>query len=240
MKYTRYDLKREKSTKSFVFFTCIILAAAFILGTFIFKVVFRTSGNLNDNTASTVSQNKVQNTSDKSSSAVDGKSTEFIAVQGGVYKDKNNAAEEKSLLAKYGFPFCIQDSDKTRVFLGVFQEDVGEKMMKSLTDQKIDNSKMAFTIKRDDLCNVEIAEIINANLEILNKLSEQDVKSIQTDELKKWCSSLKSEKTENGNNKLVLKDLTEYVNKLPKEITKDKAEENYMYIFNILKKVKSN
>jgi hypothetical protein len=240
MKYTRYDLKREKSTKPFVFFTCIILAAAFILGTFIFKVGFRASGNLNQNVANAVSQNKVQNTSDKSSSAVDGKSTKFIVVQGGIYKDKNNAAEEKSLLTKYGFPFSIQDSDKTRVFLGVFQEDVGEKMMKSLTDQKVDNSKMAFTIKRNDLCNVEIAEIINANLEILNKLSEQDVKSIQTDGLKKWCSSLKSEKTENGNNKLVLKDLMEYVSKLPKEITKDKAEENYIYIFNILKKVKSN
>ena len=112
-------------------------------------------------------------------------------------------------------------------------------MMKSLTDQKVDNSKIIFTIKKDDLCNVEIAEIINANLEILNKLSEQDVKSIQTDELKKWCSSLKSEKMENSNNKLVLKELKEYVSKLPKEIEKDKAEENYVYMFKVLKKVNS-
>ncbi len=239
MKYTRYDLKRDKSFKPFVIFTCIILAAAFILGTVIFKVIFKTSVNLSDNATNTISQNKIKNTSNKGNSAVDGKYTKFIAVQGGVYKDKNNASEEKSLLTKYGLPFSIQDSDKTRVFLGIFQEDAGEKMMKSLTDQKVDNSKIIFTIKKDDLCNVEIAEIINANLEILNKLSEQDVKSIQTDELKKWCSSLKSEKMENSNNKLVLKELKEYVSKLPKEIEKDKAEENYVYMFKVLKKVNS-
>lgn len=239
MKYTRYDLKREKSIKSFVIFTCIIFATAFILGTFIFKVIFKTSGNLNSNTASTAFQNKIHNDSN-SNSVVDGKSVKFIVVQGGVYKDKNNAIQEKNLLTKYGVPFSIQDSDKTKVFLGIFQEDIGEKMMKSLTDQKVDNSKVVFTIKKDDLCNAEIAEIINANLQILNKLLEQDVKSIQTDGLKKWCSSLKCGEDEKRDNKLVLKELEEHVSKLPKEIEKDKVEENYTYIFNVLKKVNCN
>lgn len=236
MKYTRYDLKRDKSTMTFMILIFIILLSAFILGTFIFQVIIKDSSNLNYGSSSSNSQNKTADAS-QGDSALKNNYIKFIAVQGGMYKDKNNADEEKKLLAKYGLPFCTSEADKTRVFLGIFLEGNANKVIKSLTEQKVENSKMVFTINKDSTCNTEIAEIINANLEILTKLSAQDVKSIQTEELKKWCSSLENKEEENNKNKLILKELKEYINKLPKEMAKENSEENYIYLFNILKKM---
>ena len=97
---------------------------------------------------------------------------------------------KKHLLTQYGTPFNVTEDSKTRIFLGIYIESQGEQIMKSLTEQKVDNSRILFTINKNDLCDAEITEIINANIQILNKLAEKNVKGIQTDELKKWCSSL--------------------------------------------------
>lgn len=238
MKYTRYDLKKKNDTKTFAFVIFLILVFAFILGTFISKVLIRNPGSAG--TASNNSKTVVENKSaSKDNLLVNNKDTKFIAIQGGIYRDKNNIAESKSVLAQQGTPFGIVEGDKTRVFLGIYPEEQGEKIIKILTDQKIDNSKMVFNISRNNMCDVEIAEIINANLQILNKLSEKNVKSIQTDELKKWCAALKKV-DKDSKNQTILNELKDHVNKLPKEISKDKSEENYIYIFNILKKASSN
>jgi transcription initiation factor TFIIIB Brf1 subunit/transcription initiation factor TFIIB len=112
--------------------------------------------------------------------------------------------------------------------------------MKSLREQNIETSPKVFTIKQDDICDTEIIQIIDANLKILNKLSSEDVKSIQTVELKRWCSSIEKGEAGNYRNKSILKELKEYINKLPKEITKDNNDENYVYLFNKLNKIGSN
>lgn len=62
--------------------------------------------------------------------------------------------------------------------------------MKKLTDNKIDNSKVTFIMNKKDLCDAEISEIITAYIKVVNKLSEKDVKSVKTEEIKKWMSSL--------------------------------------------------
>lgn len=236
MKYTRYDLKKDKSTKTFMILIFIVLFSAFILGTFIFQVIIKSPGDLN---YTSTSKNKTESESG-SSSILKNEDVKFAAVQGGIYKDKNNAAQEKEVLSKYGLPFYITESDKTRVFLGIFTEDNADKIMKSLGSQNVETSKMVFTIKQDGTCNTEIIQIVDANLKVLNKLSAEDVKSIQTAELKKWCSSLAEGETGDYKNKSVLKQLKEYINKLPVEITKDNSEGNYIYIFNLLKKVAAN
>ncbi|HBC96190.1 MAG TPA: hypothetical protein DC034_05255 [Clostridium sp.] len=228
MRYTRYDLKKDKNSKTFVILISSILLSAFILGTFIFQVMLKDPGNLN-----------YEGTSQSTSTLKKG-DIKFIAVQGGIYRDKNNAEKEKELLSKYGLPFYIAEPDKTRVFLGIFLQNDADKIMKSLNGQNVETSKMVFTVKQEDVCNTEIVQIIDANLKILNKLSSKDVESIQTSELKKWCSSLEKDRAAGGKNKLVLDELNEYINKLPGEITKDNSEENYVYLFNVLKKIGSN
>lgn len=241
MKYTRYDLKNKKDGKTFILLILLILVLAFLFGTIIFKIF---SGNYNGgkglkNEISTgknsVNKNSAQNASDKNSS----QAGKFIVIQGGIYQNKENVEGEKSLLNAYGTPFTVTEDNKTRVLLGIYIEDQGEKVIKSLNDAKVDNSKMLFTINKDNMCDAEIAEIISANIQILNKLSEKDVKAIQTSELKKWCSSLSNENNQ-GKNIDILRQLKSDINKMPKEISKDKAAENYTYLYQILKKVSSN
>lgn len=241
MKYTRYDLKNKNNGKTFILLVLLVLVLAFLFGTIIFKLF---SGNYNGgkslgNETSTgknsVSKSNVQNVTNQNST----QAAKFIVIQGGIYANKENAEVEKNLLNAYGSPFTVTEDNKTRVLLGIYVEDQGEKIIKSLNDAKVDNSKMLFTINKDNVCDAEIAEIVSANIQILNKLSEKDVKAIQTSELKKWCSSLNNENNQ-GKNIAVLKQLKDDVNKMPKEISKDKAAENYIYLYQILKKVGIN
>ncbi|WP_147564858.1 hypothetical protein [Clostridium tyrobutyricum] len=253
MKYTRYDLKKEKGTKNFVLMIALVLIAAFIIGTVASKIIMdyynvseptpastqqtvKNNSNKSNNTVSNDKNNAASNTGNKKSSA-DGSQVKFVAVQGGIYKDKKNVAAEKNLLMQYGTPFEIQEDDKVRIFLGVYGDNTAKDIMASLTKQKVDNSNMDFTIKKTDVCNAEIIEIIDANLQVLNKLSQKDIQSIKTDQLKKWCSSLEGA-DKNSKNFIILKDLKENVSKLPSQLSKDKVEGNYIYIYNVLKKIK--
>lgn len=226
MRYTRYDLKKQNGFKIFVVSLLMIFFLAFIIGTFVFKVIVKNTAGFSSNDI------KISDSSNKY--------VKFVAIQGGVYKDKNNADTQKNLLSNYGVSFSVTDSDKTRVCMGIYTEENAKGIMDSLTKKNIDNTKIVFTIHQNDLYNVEVTEIINANLKILNKLSESDVKSIKTDELKKWCASLKDVNDGDNNSKLILKELKEYINKLPGEIEKKDGEQNYIYIFDVLKKISSS
>ncbi|MCT8978237.1 hypothetical protein N4T77_16740 [Clostridium sp. CX1] len=241
MKYTRYDLKRKNDNKAFILMILLVFILAFILGTAIFRLLtgnalgFNSGGSNTNNGGSVNNSSKAVDSSSKNTDTSD-KIVKYIAVQGGIYQNKENVDSEKNLLIQYGTPFTVVENDKTRVFLGVYTESHGEEIIKSLSEQKVDNSKMLFTISKKDLCDSEITEIINANLQILNKLSEKDVKAIQTEELKKWCSSLKKVDKDSKNINL-LNDIKNHVNNMPKELPKDKAAENYAYIYSILKKM---
>lgn len=238
MKYTRYDLKRGKDNKALFTGIFLILVLAFFLGTIIFRIFIKNpiTSNANTNNAAQISDSKDKNK--PSNSTANNQVINFIAVQGGIYKSKENADEEKTLLSQYGTPFTVNEDDKTRIFLGIYTGEQGEKIMKSLTEQKVDNSKMLFIVNSTDLCDAEILEIINANIQVLNKLAEKNVKAIQTEELKKWCSSLRKVDSE-SKNVSILNDIKEHVNKMPKELTKENVGENYIYIYGVLKKISS-
>jgi hypothetical protein len=216
-----------------------IFVLAFVFGTVIFKVIMRNSGTINTGNTNSSNISEVKD-SVKTTDSTTGsnKIFKFIAIQGGIYKNKENVEAERSILNQYGTPFNIIEDSKTRVFLGIYAESQGEQIMKSLAEQKIDNSKMLFAISTNDLCDAEIVEIINANIQILNKLGEKNVKAVQTDELKKWCTSLNKVNSDSKNIS-VLNDIKDHVSKMPKEITKDKAAENYEYIYGVLKKMNS-
>lgn len=239
MKYTRYDMKKKNNNKAFIVIVLLIFVLAFVFGTAIFKLLMRNTDSSNTGTtnSSNISGNQ-DNSKASNSISVNDKADKFIAVQGGIYQNKDNAEAERSTLSQYGTPFSVTEDGKIRVFLGIYVESQGEQIMKSLAEKKVDNSKMSFTINKSDLCDAEIAEIINANIQILNKLGEKNVKAIQTDELKKWCSSLKKV-NDDSKNIAVLNELKDHVNKMSKEITKDKAAENYEYIYSVLKKMSS-
>lgn len=230
MRYTRYDIrKRNKSNFTFFLIITLVLVLAFILGTVIFNLV-SPSNIKKGNTITKDNTNIVRSKDNKSNSS------NYIIIQRGIYAKKENVSGVLNSLKPYGNIFTIEDNGKTRVFLGIYEEDEGIKLMKKLTDNKIDNSKMTFVINKKDLCDAEISEIITAYIKIVNKLSEKDVKSVKTEEIKKWVSSLdKVEK--NSSNIKTLNNLKEHINKLPKDLTKDQSSKSYIFIYNILKEI---
>lgn len=231
MKYTRFDLKKKSNSGRFVWYVLCILIAAFILGTIISKIMSKEAW------PKSILNLKQNNIESRNQQQVTKKNVKYIAVQGGMYANKDNAENEKKLLSGYGNPFEITDGNNTRVFIGIYDETGAEGIIKTLNTNNVPNSKMIFELNVNDLCDAEISEIINADLQIINKLSDKEVKGIQTEELKKWCSQLKAA-DKNSKNISVLNELNAYINSLPKEIQKDKVEENYIKIYTILKKIK--
>ncbi|NEZ45657.1 SPOR domain-containing protein [Clostridium niameyense] len=226
MRYTRYDFKK-KNRFNFVFFLIVllILFLAFILGTILFNFF---GSSTKTPIKSSKKQNAIYNNSKNNNNC------KFIAIQTGMFKDKNNAEKSINTIKNYGNPFSVADKDKQRVVLGIYTENEANKIIKTLSDSKVENSKITFTLTKKDSCDFEICEIINGYLQILNKLSDKDIKSIKTDNLKKWCNSLK--KVDNKSDNIeTLNKLKSNINKLPKEITKQEASTNYIFIYNILK-----
>jgi len=232
MKYTRYDLKR-KNTDGIWFATVFIgiLLLAFFIGTIVSKVVYR---NNNNDTVNTVKPSGVK---EIQKPAGDGGRVKFIAIQGGMYKVKENADTMKNTLAEYGNPFIISEQDKAmRVFLGIFTEEETVKRVKELTDKSVANSKMTFEVNNNNDSMAEIIAIINGNIQVLTKLTDKTVQSVKVEEFKKWCEDLKAvDKSSSNYNEL--NELKEYVRNLPKEISREKAAENYVFIYNLLKKL---
>lgn len=222
MKYTRYNLKRkDKKGITFVVVIFGILILSILIGAFLLNGSHASSNNGANRKLVPI----------KNKSAI-----RYIAIQGGLYKVKENADETIKILSSYGNPFIITEKDKTmRVLLGVYSEEEATKKVKILSDKNVVSSKMTFEVPQSDLCDVEIIEIINANLQIISNASAKEVSFVQTDELKKWCLALK-EVDSGSKNISTLKDLKKSVNTLPKELSKDKISGLYIYIYNTLQK----
>ena len=227
MKYTRYDLKKQKNGgKILILILSLVILLAIIIGTIIYKII---AANPKTN-----SKNGINNsTIIKNNSNTDAKTTKFIVVSGGMYANKNNVAPQVNILAAYGNPFTVQQDGKTRVFLGIYNEKDGASIVNTLKDKKVANSKVTFQISSTDMCDAEISEIINADMDIIKKLSDSSVKGIKTGDFKKWVAALA--KVDSSSKHISeLNSLKNYMGKLPDEISKDKITENYTFLYSIL------
>lgn len=227
MGYTRYDLKKKnKNNFIFVFLICGILVLAFISGSIISKVFIKDI-NKGDSNTTKVPQQIVQ--------PILGKN--FIVIQCGVFSSKDNAEKVKASLYSMGSPFIVNEDGKNKVILGIYIESEAENVIKKLKDSGIEFSKVSFKYDLNNPCNLQIGEMIDAQLQITGKLSDSKVKSVQTKQLKEWSDSLneidKSEKNYN-----ILKELKEYIKSLPDEVSKDKLEEYNIYLYKKLKELK--
>ncbi|KHO37921.1 hypothetical protein OR62_10825 [Clostridium tetani] len=234
MKYTRYDLeKKRKSNFLFVAIIIGILLLAFIVGSVFFNIFIKKP-----------SEDKVQNSVNKANevnevkkeASIKLREQKFVAIQGGLFKNKEYLESNKNKLRAFGEPFCVEEDRGTRVFVGIYEEKEGELMMAKLKEKNIDNSKMTFSIKIENQCDAELSEIIKTYIKILSKLNEKDIKSIKVKEFKNWCKSLESsnKKYKNSNIKDELKD---HINKLSDELHKQNVIKEYIFIFNILNKI---
>ncbi|MDP4087632.1 MAG: hypothetical protein Q8930_00020 [Bacillota bacterium] len=237
MKYTRYDFRRRKEEKISVavIFISIILAAV-LLGTALSSLFIKGQSGKADSGQKSGSGTKSssQNGTDSEAGAVPLK---FLIIQGGNFTNESYAMTLKESLKAIVNPFSVKEEDgKTRVLAGIFNEDEYEAALKKLTDKSLDNSKMTYEINIEDQSCLEIEEIIRAHLRCLTPLTEQNTISVKTDDIKKWLPTLPAVK-ENSKHFKELEAYKTYISSLPAEIGKDKVEENYIYIYNLLKKV---
>ncbi len=235
MKYTRYDYRRKKEEKISVavIFISIILAAV-LLGTALSSLFIKNqSGKPNSN------QNvKSPTPTPQANSGKDGTvPAKVLLIQSGFYKVKENAADCKAKLKDTVNPFQVDEADGgIRVFAGIFNEGDSDNIIKTLSDKGMPPSKVTYEINIEDQSSLEISEIIKGHLKCLTKLLEQNVASVKTDEFKTWLSTL-SKVDEKAKYYSVLEEYKKYIGAMPADISKDKAEENYVYIYNVVKKV---
>lgn len=156
----------------------------------------------------------------------------YIVIQGGLFKNKDNANKVFERLKPYGAPFIINENASFRVLLGFFTESSGETMKNKMNKDDVANSKTAYVIKGDNLCDQEIGKIIDGLIQIEENLLSDNISAVKTDEFKKWVKELKEPDLSSANyNSLVkLKDL---VSAMGDKLTKAELEKSNNLIYQV-------
>lgn len=223
MRYTRYEYKKSGKLK-FLCSVAIIAGISIGGGLYISNVIFDgkeiQSINKND-----LKQSNIKDDSDKIQN--------IIALQCGYYSKEDNAKDSLNSISKYCQPFIIEDDGKYRVIAGIYTEEDAAKKIEEFKAGSIDVAKINLNLSSDNIDSKKIIEIINGFLTITNKLQDDQVKSIKTDEFKAW-----SDKVTNDGNQVKtekLKQLNDYVNSLPEEIDKTNNDTNMQQIYKLIK-----
>lgn len=236
MRYTRYDYKKKKNELMTGIIVIGVITALVLVGSLAANAFFKNQHKPGEKTSPGTVETK--NTNENQGT---GKVEKLMLIQGGVYKVKENAESTKKLLSSFGSPFIAEQEDGSmRVFLGIYPEQEALNISKELTDKGIKNVKVSYEFDKADLCNAEIYEIIAANLKILSKVNEKEVKSVGTEDLKNWCSAQLPAVNKDSKNYSILNELKACINNLPKDMTKDKVAENYAALYNIIRKISTN
>lgn len=228
MRYTRYDFKKKNNDH--VFFICVIIIflLSFFIGTGIFKLIFGGAG------LKAKSSSVEVKTGDKAASQG---SSKYFIVQCGVLEKQENAQAVLSKISSIGNPFIVQDGKYYKVIYGIVNEKSYSNVEKLIKSNNVDISRTAVSLSNDDDCSVQIRKIIDAYLEIVNKLAASGVKDIQTKSIKSWCQKLASVGKSN-NNYAVLKEFKDYTSKFPDKIDKTYIKNLNLFLYKELKKIK--
>lgn len=219
----------------------MILILSFLIGSIFFKLFIKDSSMIKTEgkaIETKVNDKNIDSKSEAPKESIVGKASfKYVVIQGGMFGNETGVEKTKNQLSFYGNPFIINDDKYKRVFLGIYTEDGAKAVINTLNANKVSNSTMKFEIKVNNLCDMEISEILNGYIQVLGKLSEKNVKAIQTQDFKNWCKSLEAVDEKSSNIK-ILNELKDKVAKLPNELSNDKTAENYIFIYSILQKMK--
>lgn len=219
MRYTRYEYKKSSKIK-FLFSVVVIVAISIGGGLCVSNFIFNGNEiqNVDNNNSGYLNEDKLPN---------------IIVLQCGYYSKEENAKESLSSLSKYCEPFIIEEDGKYRVLAGIYSEDEGLKKMQEFKSNNVDVSKISLNLPTNNLENKKLIEIVNGFLTIVNKLQDNEVKSIKTTEFKTWTDKI----IDDGNNATSnrIKDLRNYVENLPDEIDKTNSNTNMQELYKLIK-----
>lgn len=231
MKYTRYDLKRKSKNTELVILLIGILLTSVFLGTILSHLFITNSGKVPITDSS-----KQSNSADNKNQVVNHSPEKFIIIQSGLYSVKKTAEEQNERLKQIINPFMVEEDGKFRVLAGIYTEQDYDEIMKKMTDKKLDNFKITYEVSADEQATYELTEIIKAHLQHLTNLTKPNVSSVKTESFKTWLLTLPNVE-KNCKNYSLLEEYKKYINFLPAEEKREKAGENYVFIYNILKKI---
>ncbi|MBU3110408.1 hypothetical protein [Clostridium lacusfryxellense] len=235
MRYTRYNYKAPKKNNNFIIIITLTLIVAIALGTVFSKLLpHNMQGTSTTDKTTKVSLEK--DAVDTSKSTAVSNSIDYVALQCGVFSNKDSALQLKNSLTEFGTPFIIVEGNLNKVILGVYPSGGVESVIKQLNAKKITFVKISYKLDGSDSTSAQTNEMISADVKILNKLSEKDTKLYKTADLKKWMLTLKGadEKSKNYSN---MSEIKTYLTALPQEFKKEKTEEGYIYIYKFIKKM---
>lgn len=211
MRYTRYEYKRYSKLK-FLCSSIIIGGISIGGGLYISSFIFDRN-----------QENSVQTTASKNSDKVVDADMNIIALQCGYYSKKENAEKSVNELTTYCTPFIIESDGKFRVMAGIYEENNASEKFDELRSKGIEVAKIKLIINGESNEDKKCVEVMDGVFTILNKLDEDDVKSIKTADFKKWTQNIINKDDLNNSKKLNL--INECINNFPEEINKNNRGE---------------
>lgn len=245
MGYTRYNYRPRKKPKGNLFtIGIVVVICAIVIGMLMAKYLF--NGDMpyeKDTGQKTVEE---QNTNENGSSDNSGESIgkdnnnsnevskNFVIIQCGYYGKEENAKKVLQDIPSNFNKLIIKDGDKYRIIAGIYNEEAANNMSEELSKKKIDNVKIkcGYETSKDE--EAKSYEIINGFMKILNELENDQVKSVNTTEFKKWTKELGQNSNKENVENDELKSIKEYIEKLPEELEREGAKKALEFIYGIL------
>lgn len=223
MRYTRYNYKAPKKSNKFIIVIILTLIVAIALGTIFSNLLPRSSNATKGSDAKTtnavVSQSNIK---------------DYVALQCGAFSKMEKALALKNSLMAIGTPFIIEEDNLIRVFFGIYPKEDIDTVTKQLTTSKIVYTKINYQLIGKNLTSAQTNEMISADIKILNTLSEKNTKTYETVKLKEWLVSLKGSDAKSVSYSKMT-EIKKYLTAMPAVLKKEKAEEEYIYIYKFIK-----
>lgn len=246
MGYTRYNYRPRKKQKGNLFtIGIVVVICAIVIGMLMAKYLFK--GNIpygEDNGQKTVEEqnnntngsggNNSEGTVKDNNSSSNSASKNFVIIQCGYYGKEENAKKVLQDIPSSFNKLIIKDGDKYRIIAGIYNEESANNMSEELAKKNIDNVKIkcGYETSKDE--EAKSYEIINGFMKILNELENEQVKSVNTTEFKKWTKELGQNSNKENVDNDELKSIKEYIEKLPEELEREGAKKALEFIYGIL------
>lgn len=221
MKYTRYNYGKAKRNNTILYLIIILLLSVF-LGVALFNIV--TNYNVFNNFFKVEEKLNTEINNDNGN-------IKISVIQCGVYSEKANADLAISKIPSNYAPFVFEEEGKYKIIAGIYTDGEINNKKEELTNLNINNFIINYNLSEKDVNDKVKLELIKGYLQIINKINDAEIESINTLEFKNWAKETTStmEKEAQDINKIA-----EKINELPEEFSKKDTQESLVFIYGII------
>ncbi|MDV4149987.1 SPOR domain-containing protein [Clostridium sp. AL.422] len=235
MKYTKYQYKKKnngiKLLTSLLMTTLSAISIGLLAAWLLLKVIPNIDSIKDVNGRPQVEEDNNTDNVSQSEELIN-----FSLIQCGYFSKEENAKQILDRIGSEFNSFIVEDSEgKFRVLAGITKEENSSEVMQKLKDDGIENIKVNVGLNKKDNIQNQISEITVGFLEILDTVSKEEVKEVNTSDFKKWTTELQD--ISDGNGIDLLKEYKEHIGALPESINKDNIVSELEYIYSILNKI---